>query len=142
MPTAQKFEELEIWKLARELSIQIFFLTKTEFLSKDFALKDQMNRSSGSIMDNIAEGFGIGSRLEFVQFLSIANGSCDELKSQLYRSFDRSYIDKERFETLYELADKTFKKTYSMINYLNKSIIKGHKFKDRIITKTPPNDKQ
>ena len=71
MPTIQKIEELEIWQLARSFSKEIFELTHTGKLSKDFSLKDQMNRSSGSIMDNIAEGFGRGSRLEFIQFLTI-----------------------------------------------------------------------
>ena len=135
MATAKQFEDLEIWKLARELAIQIFSLTKADGLSKDFALKDQMNRSSGSIMDNIAEGFGRGSRLEFIQFLTIANGSCDELKSQLYRCKDRFYIDENLFNDLYELADKTSKKTLAMMHYLNKSDIKGQKFKDRTTDK-------
>ena len=139
MATAQKFEDLEIWQIARLLSIQIFELTKSsEKLSKDYKLKDQMNGATGAIMDNIAEGFGRGSRLEFVQFLSISNGSTDELKSQLYRCLDRGYILQNQFEQFYELADKTSRKIQSLISYLNKSEIKGQKFKDRI----KPNDKQ
>jgi four helix bundle protein len=85
MATIQKFEDLEIWQLARILSKDIYTLSQTGKLAKDYPLKDQMNRSSGSIMDNIAEGYGRGSRLEFIQFLSISTGSADELKSQLYR---------------------------------------------------------
>lgn len=92
MATIQKFEDLEIWQLARELAKEIFILTQTDKLSGDFSLKDQMNRSAGSIMDNIAEGFGRGSRLEFIQFLNISTGSADELKSQLYRCLDREFI--------------------------------------------------
>ncbi len=88
MATVQKFEELEIWQLARELALKIFKLTQKEKLSKDYKLKDQMNASAGAIMDNIAEGFGRGSRLEFVQFLSIETGSAEELKSQLYSSMN------------------------------------------------------
>ncbi len=141
MATAKQFEDLEIWKLARELAIMIFYTTKKGVLSKDFDLKNQMNRSAGSIMDNIAEGFGRGSRLEFIQFLTIANGSCEELKSQLYRCFDREYINKELFDELYELADKTFKKTHAMINYLNQSQVRGHKFKNRTTDQTQSNDK-
>ena len=98
MATIQKFEDLEIWQLARQLAKEIFLLTKTEKLSKDFSLKDQMDRSAGSIMDNIAEGFGRSSRLEFVQFLSITTASADELKSQLYRCLDRDYIIQTEFE--------------------------------------------
>jgi four helix bundle protein len=139
MATAQKFEELEIWQLARVLALRIFRLTKeTEKLSKDYKLKDQINASAGAIMDNIAEGFGRGTRLEFVQFLSIANGSAAELKSQLYRCLDREYIVKTEFDELYEMADKVFRKNQSMINYLNQTVIKGQKFKNR----TELNDKR
>ncbi|CAN5798649.1 four helix bundle protein [soil metagenome] len=133
MATAQKFEDLEIWQLARALALSICKLTKeNEKLSKDYKLKDQMNASSGSIMDNIAEGFGRGSRLEFVQFLSIAHGSANELKSQLYRCLDREYVVKTEFDELNEMADKVFRKNQSMINYLNQSNIKGQKFKNRL----------
>jgi len=69
MATIKSFTELEIWKLANELAGKIFELTQVGALSKDFSLKDQMNRSSGSVADNIAEGFAIGGKLEFIQFL-------------------------------------------------------------------------
>jgi four helix bundle protein len=68
MATIQKFEDLEIWQLARELAKEIFVLTQTGKLSRDFSLKDQMNRSAGSIMDNIAEGFGRGAGLNLFNF--------------------------------------------------------------------------
>lgn len=102
MATIHRFEDLEIWKLARQLSTEIFELTQTGSLFKDFSLKDQMNRSSGSVMDNIAEGFGRNSRLEFIQFLSISSGSATELLSQLYRCLDKKYISEEKFNDLYE----------------------------------------
>lgn len=136
MGTIQKFEDLEIWQLARELAKEIFILTQSGKLSKDFSLKDQMNRSSGSIMDNIAEGFGRGSRLEFIQFLSISTGSADELKSQLYRSLDREYINKEIFDTLYEKTNAVYKKINGFIKYLNSTLVKGTKFKERSVIKT------
>lgn len=135
MATIQKFEDLEIWQLARVLSKDIFLLTKTGNLCKDFSLKDQMNRSSGSIMDNIAEGYGRGSRLEFIQFLSFSTGSADELKSQLYRCLDYEYITKEKFNELYEKANAVYKKTNGFIKYLNSTVVKGTKFKERIATK-------
>jgi four helix bundle protein len=133
MPTINKFEELEIWQLARELSKKIFEETKKGKLSKDFKLKDQMNGATGSMMDNIAEGFGRKSRLEFVQFLAISNGSGNELQSQLHRCFDREYFIKETFDDLYEHADKTCRKISTLIKYLNENPIKGQKFKDRTI---------
>ena len=132
MATIQKFEDLEIWQLARTLSKDIFILSQTGMLAKDFSLKDQMNRSSGSIMDNIAEGFGRGSRLEFIQFLSISTGSADELKSQLYRCLDKEYISKEHFEDLYERTNAVYKKINGFIKYLNTTLVKGTKFKERV----------
>ena len=81
MGTIKRFEDLEIWQLSRTLSADIFSITACRPLAQDFALKNQMLRSAGSIMDNIAEGFGRGSRLEFIQFLSIAKASVSELQS-------------------------------------------------------------
>ncbi|MDZ4809549.1 MAG: four helix bundle protein [Bacteroidota bacterium] len=131
MATIKKFEDLEIWQLSRSLENKIFEETEKGRLAKDYKLKDQMNASSGSVMDNIAEGFGRASRLEFVQFLSISNGSGNELQSQLYRCLDRKYISKERFDELYLLADLVCKKINAFISYLNKSVIKGQKFANR-----------
>lgn len=136
MGTIQKFEDLEIWQLARVLAKEIFLLTQNGKLSKDFSLKDQMNRSAGSIMDNIAEGFGRGSRLEFIQFLSISTGSADELKSQLYRCLDKEYISKDIFDTLYEQTNAIYKKINGFIKYLNSTLVKGTKFKERTAIKT------
>jgi four helix bundle protein len=135
MATIQRFEDLEIWQLSRTLAKDIFLLAQTAKLAKDFSLKDQMNRSSGSIMDNIAEGYGRGSRLEFIQFLSISTGSADELKSQLYRCLDKEYIGKEKFDDLYEQANAVYKKVNGFIKYLNTSLVKGTKFKERVGTK-------
>ena len=86
MATIAKFEDLEVWQLARELCKEIYeIISKGEYL-KDFDTRNQMRRSVSSIMDNIAEGFDRGGKGEFIQFLSIAKGSNGELKSQLYRS--------------------------------------------------------
>lgn len=131
MGAINRLEDLEIWQLSRLLSKEIFDLTKNGKPAKDFAQKDQMNRSAGSIMDNIAEGFGRGSRLEFIQFLSIASGSAEELKSQLYRSLDKEYIITQKFEELYEKVNAVYKKINGFIKYLNTTMVKGTKFKDR-----------
>jgi len=135
MSTIQKFEDLEIWQLARVLAKDIFLLTQNGKLSKKFSLKDQMGRSSGSIMDNIAEGFGRASRLEFIQFLIISTGSADELKSQLYRCLDKEYISKDIFDTLYEKTNAIYKKINGFIKYLNTTLVKGTKFKERTAIK-------
>ena len=135
MATIKKFEDLEIWQLARQLENKVFEETEKGKLSRDFKLKDQINASSGSVMDNIAEGFGRASRLEFVQFLSISNGSGNEVQSQLYRCLDRKYISKPTFDELYILADLVCKKINTFMSYLNKSPIKGQKFANRKIIK-------
>jgi four helix bundle protein len=132
MATIQKFEDLKVWQKARDLSNKIYPLTFKEPISLDFRFKDQMRGSCGSIMDNIAEGFERGSKLEFINALTVAKGEAGELKSQLYRGLDNYYFSKDLFETLYSLTDEITKMITSLILYLNKSKIKGQKFKDRI----------
>ena len=131
MPTIQRFEDLEIWKKARHLANEIYQLTFIEPISNDFRLKDQMRGSSGSIMDNIAEGFERSSRLEFINALGVSKGEVGELKSQLYRALDVKYIAQHTFESLYNKADELTKMITKFIEYLNKSTIKGQKFKNR-----------
>ncbi|MGN6801169.1 MAG: four helix bundle protein [Ginsengibacter sp.] len=99
--------------------------------SKDFGLKDQINRSSGSIMDNIAEGFGRKGNSEFINFLTYSSGSLCECKSQLYRAQDRKYITEEKRIELSALADDIGKMISSLIKYLGGSELKGTKFKAR-----------
>lgn len=131
MATIQKFEDLEIWQKARLLSQKVYPLTFKEPIASDFRLKDQMRGSCGSIMDNIAEGFDRGSKNEFTNSLTIAKGETGELKSQLYRSLDNKYITEEIFRELYSLADELTRMLTGFINYLNKSKIRGQKFKNR-----------
>jgi four helix bundle protein len=90
-----RFEDLEIWKEARELSKLIKSFTKKSEFSRDYKLSSQINSSSGSVMDNVAEGFDRDGNKEFIQFLSIARGSNAEKRSQGYRAFDYEYISKE-----------------------------------------------
>ena len=94
------------WQRARELTKQIYNVTRTGRFSKDFGLKDQIRRASVSVMSNIAEGFDRGGRTEFHRFLVIAKGSCAEVRSQLYIASDIGYIDKKYFNELYALISE------------------------------------
>ena len=131
MATIRRFEDLEIWQLARKFASTINELTLEVQFSKEFKFKDQIKDSSGSVMDNIAEGFGRESRLEFINFLSIAKGSLNETKSQLYRALDYKLITQKYFEMHYQEAEIIVAKISAFMIYLNKTSIKGQKFKDR-----------
>ncbi|MEO6489797.1 MAG: four helix bundle protein [Ferruginibacter sp.] len=143
MSTVKSFQLLEIWQLAIELDKKIYELTLIETVAKDFGFKDQISRSAGSIADNIAEGFGRGGRLEFIQFLTIARASASEVECQLVRGFNRKFFSKDVFDELSELTQKTGDKIGAFIKYLNQSDIKGPKFKNRTwINEKSPNEKR
>lgn len=129
MATITRFEDLEIWQEARRLFNQINDIGNQTSLTSDFKLKDQIKASSGSVMDNIAEGFERDGNLEFRQFLSIAKGSAGETRSQLYRVYDSEYISEEQLRVLVEEYEKLSKRISAFISYLNKKDFKGNKFK-------------
>ena len=129
MATVSNFEDLEIWQLARQQAIDIYHLYITEPFSKDWELKNQVNAASGSVMDNIAEGFERNGNREFIQFLSIAKGSVGEVKSQSYRAFDKKLISEAQHLKLNEMTEIEKNKIGAMMNYLHNCEIKGLKFK-------------
>ena len=103
----EKFEDFIAWQKARKLTSEIYRATNLPKFSRDFGLKDQIRRSALSIMSNIAEGFERGRPSEFHQFLSIAKGSCAELRSQLYVALDAEYVSDDQFRTLMFAASET-----------------------------------
>jgi four helix bundle protein len=132
MATFTSFTEILAWQKARNLSKAVFELTCKGTFSKDFGLKDQINRATGSIMDNIAEGFNRGSKNEFTNFLSYSKGSTGEALSQLYRALDRRHITIDEFNLHKCTTEELLKMIGSFMIYLNSTEHRGLKFKDRI----------
>lgn len=125
MATIKSFEDIESWKLARELAKRIGQIIDSGRFQKSFRLIGQIEGSSGSIMDNIAEGFERGTRAEFIQFLGYAKGSCGELRSQLYRALDRNYLTLEEFDELVQIAKRVSGLIQKFIEYLLVSNVAG-----------------
>jgi four helix bundle protein len=116
-----RFEEIEAWKAARELTREIYALTRQEAFSKDFGLRDQIQRASVSVMANIAEGFDGRSTREFIRFLGYAFRSATEVQSHLYVALDQEYLMKNEFDNLYQQAVETKKLINGFIRYLRKA---------------------
>jgi len=129
MARIEKFEDLEIWQRARIICQKVEELFQTTGVGKNFRLRNQMEGSSGSIMDNIAEGFDRDGNREFHNFLSISKGSTGELKSQVYSSYDKSLITESQQNELLELCDIQKNKIGAFMYYLRKTEFKGQKFK-------------
>lgn len=125
MATIKSFEDIESWKKARTVCKKLGGMVEEGRFKRSYRLINQIEGSSGSIMDNIAEGFERGTRAEFIQFLGYAKGSCGELRSQLYRGLDRDYIIQEEFEDLKSTCMQISGLIQNLINYLQKSEIAG-----------------
>ena len=80
-------------------------------------------------MSNIAEGFERGGDKEFLQFLSIAKGSCGEVRCQLYAALDENYLDEAEFKELYARSTEVSRLISGMMTYLQRSELRGNKFK-------------
>ena len=129
MATFKKFEEIECWKRARQLTRRVYEVTNTPAFAKDFGLKDQIRRASVSVMSNIAEGYDRSGTAEFVHFLATAKGSAAEVKCQLYVAKDQGYIQEDAFIELSALASETGSMLAGLMRYLRASGYKGNKFK-------------
>jgi four helix bundle protein len=121
MTTIKNFEELNAWQKARELAGYVYELTRREKFSRDFGLRDQVQRATSSVMHNIAEGFESGSDPEFVRFLKMARRSAGEVQSQLYLALDVGYISEDERQKAYILATEVKRLINGMMTYLRKS---------------------
>ena len=100
MATIKKFEDLEVWRIARDLTQNIYQLTNMGPFKRDFGLRDQIRRASVSVMSNIAEGFESQTQALFITYLARAKASSGEVRSQLYLAFDLGYVNQEEFNTM------------------------------------------
>ena len=117
----ERFEDIESWKLARELTNDIYKSTKKDKFNKDYGLKDQIQRASASIMANIAEGFDSGSDKQFINFLNYAYRSASEVQSFLYVALDQQYISDNDFNYLFSKSKEIKKLIGGLIKYLSNS---------------------
>jgi four helix bundle protein len=129
MATIERFEDIQAWQMARQSTRMIYEATSTGTFSRDFALKDQIRRAAISIMSNIAEGFDRDGSKEFLNFLSIAKGSCAESRAQLYVALDGGHISRAEFDRLYKSLDETGRLIGGFMRYLSSCEISGKKFR-------------
>ena len=128
MARVQRFEDLEAWKISREVTKEIYRISKNDLFIRAYGLRDQICRASVSIMSNIAEGFERDGDKEFINFLSIAKGSAGEVCSQLYIALDQNYISEKEFDFIYAKTTETSRVISGLIKYLKQSDLKGRKF--------------
>ncbi|HTH47008.1 MAG TPA: four helix bundle protein [Candidatus Limnocylindria bacterium] len=128
MASIKQFEDIEAWKEARAFTKAVYIASSSGAFAKDFGLRDQMRRASVSILSNIAEGFERGGDREFVQFLSLAKGSCGEERAQLYVAFDQGYLTADLFQQLQEHSQKISRLLGAFMAYLKRSDLRGAKF--------------
>jgi four helix bundle protein len=114
----ERFEDVEAWQLARELTRKVYDLTKKPKFARDFGLKGQIQDAAGSSMHNIAEGFDSETNPEFVRFLRYAKRSCTEVQSELYVALDQEYFTKAEFQDVYDHAGRTRAAIRGFIKYL------------------------
>jgi four helix bundle protein len=123
MATIERFEDLEAWQRARELTNVIYDMSDVGAFARDFALRDQMLRASVSIMSNIAEGFESRTSRLYIEHLGRAKASCGEVRAQLYLAHDRQYVSGEVFEQTLALAESVSRLTHGLIRYLSNARI-------------------
>lgn len=127
MAKIDKFEDIEAWEKARRIAKNVYAACRQVEFSRDFGLRDQIQRAAVSIMSNIAEGFERGTNKEFIQLLFIAKGSAGEVRSQIYVALDLGYINQNVFDSLNSDLLSISKQLSGFITYLQSSSLKGRK---------------
>lgn len=118
MPTITRFEEIEAWKTARELTRMIYAFTEHGQFSKDLGLRSQIQRAAVSVMSNIAEGFESRTQAQFLDYLGRSKASAGEVRCQLYIALDLKYLTQEQFNKVFDLADKSSRQIARFMDYL------------------------
>jgi four helix bundle protein len=118
MSTITRFEDIEAWKTARELTRMIYAFTEQGQFAKDFGLKNQIQRAFVSVMSNIAEGFESRTQAQFLEYLGRSKASAGEVRCQLYIALDLKYLAQEQFKQVFDLADKSSRQIARFMDYL------------------------
>jgi len=129
MASVRRFEDLEVFQMARDLAKRVYQMSATGRFERDYGLREQMRRAALSVMSNIAEGFERGGDKEFTQFLYLAKGSCGEIRAQLYVALDQQYLTEEQFDSLRNQAVRISAALAGLVQYLHGSGMKGSKFR-------------
>ncbi len=129
MNKIERFEDILAWQKARVLAKEMYSSTEIGTFARDYGLKDQIQRAAVSAMSNIAEGYERGGDKEFVQFLSMAKGSCGEVRSDLYVALDQGYITQLKFDELCGDTLEVERLLSGFMAYLKRSQLRGSKFR-------------
>jgi four helix bundle protein len=129
MATIRRFEDIEAWQRARELTQAAYRMSRDGAFARDFVLRDQIRGAAVSIMGNIAEGYERGGDKEFLQFLSVVKGSCGELRSHLCVALDQGYIGPPEHRRVCDRAAEVGRLISGLMKYLRGSPLKGSKYK-------------
>ena len=128
MASVERFEDLRIWQMARELCKEIYLHTEKKPWKTDSRFVQQIRAAAGSVMDNIAEGFERDGNKEYIQFLYIAKGSCGEVRSQIIRASDVGFLASEDYIKLYNDCISLNKGISAFIRRLKTSSVSGIKY--------------
>ncbi|PAW93430.1 four helix bundle protein [Mucilaginibacter sp. MD40] len=120
MSKFNRFEDLDIWKIAVSIAVDVYLLCDTEPLKSDWSMKDQMRRAACSMSDTIAEGFEYNNNPDFIRYLAYAKGSSGEFRNKLVILNKAGKLDDQIYQELYAKSIEFSSKTKSLIDYLKK----------------------